>query len=120
MTHLVIMTLATLGSWDILRRLLPTGVPVVAGKIACVVIAWLLITRTEPSIVLSLAVPGSLMLLTSIIRVEPFVPWGPTIAAFTQDIMRSRPRRSSATNQAREPSRQAEPPPKIGHRIPRL
>jgi hypothetical protein len=37
---LIELSLATLGAWDILRRLLPTRVHAVIGKIICVVIPY--------------------------------------------------------------------------------
>jgi hypothetical protein len=73
---LALITLATLGSWDILRRLLPVRIPVVIGKLLTVAIAYSLLNWGTRSIVVSLCVPGVLLLLNGILRPEPSSPWG--------------------------------------------
>ena len=108
MTALVILTLAVLGSWDISRRLLPVRVPVVLGKLACVMIAWALITAAPHVILFSLAVPGALMVLQTVIKPEPNVPWWAYVNLPTKP-------------KAGKPGVQAQPPASgVGHRIPRV
>jgi hypothetical protein len=105
-THLVIFTLAALGGWDILRRVLPVRLPVAAGEVVCFVIAYVLITRAPGSIVQALAVIGGMIIIATFIRTEPSSPWGDAVMQFI---------RARQAN----PRRQV-PPERIGHRVPRL
>jgi len=111
MTNLLIWTLATLGSWDILRRLLPVRLPVVIGKIICLGIAWVLIVKAPSSAVEALSVPGGLMLLSIILQPEPNQPWGSHVSEFLA-LIRSRRQAS--------PGKQAQSPPRVGNRVPKL
>src|ERR1700723_3404960 len=78
--YLFVLLLATLSSWEICRRLLPFRVPVVVAEIVTVGIALILIKWADQDILLSLSVPGGLMLLATVISTEPHTPWGPRVA----------------------------------------
>lgn len=108
MTSLVIVTLATLGVWDVLRRALPWRLPATAGKCVCFVTAYLLYTRVPFSIVQAFAVVGGMMILANIVTLEPFVPWGSAFAEYV------RSRRTLRSN------RDVPAPPRVGNRVPKL
>lgn len=104
MSELVYLVLATLGSYDILRRFLPAKVPVLAGKIMCVLIPMILQRYAPHAILLSLCVPGVLLLLRPITAVESFTPWGTVVTEAWRSI------RKKNTQPARG----------VGNRVPRL
>ena len=106
----ILVTLAALGSWDIIRRLLPVRVPTVAGKIIIVLLAWLLIRCAARDIVIALAVPGTLILVSGIMHPEPHTPWGPYLREY-MGVHRHAQKRHR---------QQPAPPPRIGHRLPRI
>lgn len=110
LAQLLIITLSALGGWDILRRLLPVRMPVTLGKSIIVVLAWVLITHVPAAIIISLAVPGLLMILSAIINPEPVSPWGPGLWRFITHSPEPHP----------APGQEASPADKVGHRIPRL
>jgi hypothetical protein len=108
MTEWILITMAALGGWDILRRLLPVKVPPVAGKIILVLIAWALIRYGTSIIVYSLGVPGTLILVSRILNPEPHDPWGPYLAEAYRSVKYDRQKKQSH-NQSR-----------VGHRLPKL
>jgi hypothetical protein len=104
-TYLIELVLATIGSWDILRRLLPTRVHPLLGKLMCVAIPYSLYRWASPAIVLPLCVPGVLLLLNNVISAERFIPWGELLA----DLMRLRRRKDLPA-----------PTSGVGNRVPRI
>jgi hypothetical protein len=111
MLKLFELVLAVLGSWDIVRRLLPVHVPVVLGKLACLGLGAALLKWASPTILLALCVPGGLMVLAIILSPEPHTPWGPYV---TEAVRLFRRRRSGDMREARLVA------PRIGNRVPRL
>lgn len=104
--HLFLVTMATLSVWDIARRLFPTALPVVVGKLAWVAVAWCLLRYVPGDMLLALCVPGTLMLLGALLNPEPNVPWGPTLL--------------EALRRLRKPPRSHEIlPGRVGKRMPR-
>lgn len=103
---LTLLSLATLGTWDILRLLLPTRVPQVIGKLSCVLIPWLLLKYAPDPILLPLCVPGVFLLINRVISPDQHTPWGPALAELVRVARR---RRTDAPS--------AQPPPRIGNRI---
>jgi hypothetical protein len=74
---LIEIIIAVLGVWDIARRLIPFRVPVFLAEIACVGIALVLLKWAGPVTVLALCVPGGIMVLSTVVKPGPHVPWGP-------------------------------------------
>lgn len=111
LTTLLLLVLATLGTWDILKRLLPVQVPVLLGKLACVAIPLCLLNWTPHAIVLALCVPGVLLILSWLTgSTEPVRPWGPYVADLLRLLKLRRKPQQPGTSL----------PDRIGHRIPRL
>jgi hypothetical protein len=102
MVQLLYLILATLATWDILRRLLPTRVPVVVGKLLLVVIAWVLLKYAHHDILLTLSVSGVLLLISRLVPADVY-HWGPYVADYWR-IQRRRQVRASG----------------VGHRVPRV
>jgi hypothetical protein len=107
----VILTLAVLGGWDILRRLLPAVLPSVLGKIICVAGAWSLLRWAPGSMILSLSAFGGLILVSNLVPAEPYTPWGEYVSDLIQ-LNRSR--------KARVLGREAHKRTKPGRRLPTL
>lgn len=79
LTTLLLLVLSTLGTWDLLMRLLPVRLPVIAAKLMCLAIPWSLLNYAPRSIILILCVPGVLVLLGRLIaytNVPATEPWG--------------------------------------------
>jgi hypothetical protein len=76
MLRLFELVLAVLGCWDIARRLLPFRMTVAVAELTCAGLGLVLIKWADPIILLSLCVPGGLMVLNVIVSPEPHAPWG--------------------------------------------
>jgi hypothetical protein len=76
---LIEIIIAVLGVWDIARRLLPFHVPVVLAELACVGLALALLKWADPITVLALCVPGGFIVLSTVVKPSPHVPWGPRV-----------------------------------------
>lgn len=106
MTELVYLILATLGSWDVLRRVLPVRLPGILPKITCAVIAWALYKYAPRDILLPLCVPGVLLLISPLVPSEPWEHWGTYVTALLK--LRRKDELSKVA-----------PGSRVGHRVPR-
>lgn len=110
MLKLFEIVLAVLGCWDVLRRLLPFRVPVAVAEIACIGLGLALLRWATTDILLSLCVPGGLMVLNVVVSPAPHAPWGSQVA----EAVRIYKRRH------RQGMREARPTSGVGRRIPPL
>lgn len=110
MLKLLELVLATLGSWDIARRLVPVRVPVLLGELGAAGLAAVLLKWADPIILLSLSVPGAFMVLAIILSPAPHVPWGPRVTEMAR-LYKGR---------HQQDMREGHPVRKIGNRIPPL
>lgn len=109
MLRLLELVLACLGGWDTARRLIPVRVPVVVAELSCAGLGFVLLTWADTRIMLSLCVPGGLMVLATVVSPSSHIPWGPQVMEAYR-LYRHR----------HQGMRAAAPVSKIGNRVPRL
>lgn len=81
MTTLILITMATLASWEVVRRLLPFRLPMAVVLVGFFFGGLALLTWASPHILLAMAATGGLVILGATIPFARAYPWGPLATA---------------------------------------
>jgi hypothetical protein len=114
--HLILISLASMAGYDLLRRIIPIRLPGVIARVVIAVIATVLWLYCPVWVLVGMGVAGLAAFLGPYMGVEPVFDWYGRLRAATE--VRPAKQRSPLPPEILEAVGKRANPSKVGHRIP--